>query len=211
MRRISARHRADWFAGSRTLQAIAYWHSKRGTPVAKRPRTRRALSHHAEGHRPWWGGERIRTSTYDFVQPNRRPELQLLIRIEKGNRPSGECMASERWRVWRATTRHTGRPAVRVASLAKQTTQTGGGWFRRDLMVEDSSVDKLVRTTKSPSTCGYAFPRSARQSLSCLAYITSVTFKEAFCPAHEPVDCTSILFRLALFQRPALARALEAE
>ena len=79
-------------------------------------------------------------------------------------------------------------------------------------MAEDLSVDKLVRTTKSPHACGYAFPRSAQQeSLSCLAYICCVTFKEAFCPAHEPVDCSSSLFRLALFQRPALARALEAE
>jgi hypothetical protein len=39
---------ADWFAGSRTLQAIAYWHSKEGHLLPSVP--------------AWWGAERIYTA-----------------------------------------------------------------------------------------------------------------------------------------------------
>ena len=163
MRRISARHCADWFAGSRTLQAIAYWHSKRGTPVAKRPRTRRALSHHAEGHRPWWGGERIRTSTYDFVPTKSTPRTAIIDSRRKGQQTFwrkygiGEmaCLESNNTTHWKAGSSRC---------FAGQSNRPGRGRLvRRDLMVEDSSVDKLVRRTKSPHAFGYAFPRSAQQ------------------------------------------------
>jgi hypothetical protein len=82
-------------------------------------------------------------------QPIDAQTLQLSIRARVYNRLFGEAPSSERWRVWRATTRPPkGRGLLRDNPLLKQTAPGAGSPGRRVAVGRLKAGGKAVRTTR---------------------------------------------------------------
>ena len=119
--------------------------------TSARTTIRRAISHRA-GAPAWWGGKRICKITCDLVPTNRRPELQLLIRVEVGNGPFAKL-----WELHTAHWRPHAHGAAPVPSRRVHPLSQSSGLIRprqrgclgRILMLASSGGDKADRRLKS--------------------------------------------------------------